>query len=82
MIYAPILMVFAFAALSGMGSLIAGSIRDASGSYDVAFLSLIAALVPAAWCFLTLPKIIALPVQSAARAAWIMAGMWASPPLP
>jgi MFS family permease len=59
-------VVFAFAGLSGTGSLIAGAIRDTSGSYDIAFISLVAVLLPAAYCFLTLPKVVAVPAQPAA----------------
>ena len=49
-------VVFAMAGISGTGALLAGIIRDASGSYTPAFLSLLVVLVPAAWCFLTLGR--------------------------
>jgi len=44
------------AGLSGIGPVIVGVIRDASGSYTLAFLVLLAVLVPAAWSFLSLNK--------------------------
>lgn len=47
-------VVFAMAALSGIGSLVAGAIRDTGGSYSIAFLVLGLTLVPTVWCFLTL----------------------------
>lgn len=49
-------VVFALAGLTGVGSVLAGVIRDASGSYVIAFLGLMLALVPAAWCFITLSR--------------------------
>jgi len=49
-------VVFAMAGLSGIGPVIVGVIRDASGSYTLAFLVLLAVLVPAAWSFLSLNK--------------------------
>lgn len=57
-------VVFAMAGLSGLGSLFAGALRDASGSYTLAFAALTVMLVPAIWCFFTLPR--ALPAVAPA----------------
>ena len=51
-------VIYAMAGLSGIGSLIAGMIRDASGSYSQAFAYLLIVLVPSVYCFYTLPKIV------------------------
>lgn len=59
-------VIHAFAAASGIGPFIAGMIRDSSGSYADAFLWLPLILVPALYCFLTLPSAKPeLPVASA-----------------
>ncbi len=47
-------VVFAMAGLAGTGAMLAGIIRDASGSYAPAFAALILILLPAAWCFFSL----------------------------
>jgi MFS family permease len=49
-------VIHAFAAVSGIGPFIAGMIRDSSGSYADAFLWLPLILLPALYCFLTLPE--------------------------
>lgn len=48
-------VVLAMAGLSGLGPMFAGVMRDAGGSYDLAFVALAALLVPAAWCLCTIP---------------------------
>jgi MFS family permease len=49
-------VIHALAAVSGIGPFIAGVIRDTSGSYTDAFLWLPLILLPALYCFLTLPQ--------------------------
>ncbi len=49
-------IVFALAGLSGIGPIIAGVIRDLSGSYTLSFIALLLVMVPAAWSFLSLDK--------------------------
>jgi len=47
-------VVFAMAGLSGLGAMLAGIVRDASGSYAPVFAGFILMLLPAAWCFFSL----------------------------
>src|SRR5690606_8192968 len=51
-------VIHAFAALSGIGPLIAATIRDSTGSYSLAFLALTVLLIPAIACFVTLPRVV------------------------
>ena len=56
-------VIYAFAALSGIGPLVAAAIRDSTGSYSHVFMWMTVALVPGIVCFLTLPKAVAVPAE-------------------
>lgn len=58
-------VVLAMVGLTGLGSVIAGVIRDYSGSYVFAFAALTLLLVPAALCFLTIPQHVQTPRPAA-----------------
>ena len=55
-------VIYAVVGFSGLGSLMAGVIRDVSGSYSQAFAWLLVVLVPSVYCFYTLSRIVPGPL--------------------
>lgn len=50
-------VVFAVGSTAGVGAVAAGGIRDFTGGYSLAFILFAALLIPAAWCFFSLPAV-------------------------